>query len=143
MEWSEEKALMQEQMRELHRELEREKKKAETAARKRDEANLRAHKAHCDGKSAVLGLERHKQDALRYQFLRAIGLRFPGSGDGYLHARDADRTVDQYVRLHNLPPTITEERADPAVSHRRLRNPLNPALPPELAERLALKQPPR
>lgn len=136
MEWQEEKALMEKQYREQAQELDRAKRAAIVAKAKRDEAYLRAHEAKMQFKSAQAGLERCKFDAGRYQWLRGIGLRFPGSGERYAHGHAADRVIDQYMKMDSFGPTETEIRVDPTIRRRRERDPLNPVIPAELAKRL-------
>lgn len=111
--------------------------KLNRATKVRDEAYAKSTKALHDAKSAIKGLERYKIDGGRYQWLRGIGVRFPGSGEGYLHDHDADRTVDQGMKIDSYPPSLTEVAATHE-PHRRWRDPLNPALPLDLAQRLSL-----
>jgi hypothetical protein len=126
MDWQEEKAMMQRQLQHLSGDLNR-------ARKARDLAMEAARSAKLQYKSAQGGLERCKIDAGRYQWLRGYGVRFPGSGDSYMHGVEADRTIDQYMKMDAYGPTETELRADPSLTRRRWRDPLNPVLDPETA----------
>lgn len=107
MDWTEEKALMEQQMRKLARHLE----KAKTAARAANDlkiaAETRSHDAKIALKETRFALARCQPDAQRYQWMRLRGLRFHGI-TAWLYEREADRRVDEAMALEGRGPSQLE-----------------------------------
>lgn len=107
MDWQDEKALMEREMKKMMRKVSKAHSAARAAHDLKIAAETRAHDMKVEYKSMKNNLARCELDARRYQWMRLMGLRFMGVA-AWLFNREADHRVDEAIAVEGRGPSQTE-----------------------------------